>query len=166
MTHSIGNCIKRVVVIVASVIAFQNPVSAQNAFGARRARACATARGSVLAPACARACTPAWVRVRPHARQQKNSMTLRAHQHARAHRGGERRGASVGRATADGRLPPTARRGRHRSDARRLVRSLHRICKAPCPHPLLAHPTTGTGLALFGVFLYSQVKRRYKGKAG
>jgi solute carrier family 35 protein E1 len=33
VTHSIGNCIKRVVVIVASVIAFQNPVSVQNAVG-------------------------------------------------------------------------------------------------------------------------------------
>jgi hypothetical protein len=33
VTHSIGNCIKRVVVIVASVIAFQNPVSLQNAIG-------------------------------------------------------------------------------------------------------------------------------------
>ncbi|GBF88877.1 phosphoenolpyruvate phosphate translocator chloroplastic-like [Raphidocelis subcapitata] len=33
VTHSIGNCIKRVVVIVASVIAFQNPVSLQNALG-------------------------------------------------------------------------------------------------------------------------------------
>lgn len=33
VTHSIGNCIKRVVVIVASVIAFQNPVSVQNAAG-------------------------------------------------------------------------------------------------------------------------------------
>ncbi|KAI8464258.1 MAG: phosphate/phosphoenolpyruvate translocator precursor [Monoraphidium minutum] len=33
VTHSIGNCIKRVVVIVASVIAFQNPVSTQNAIG-------------------------------------------------------------------------------------------------------------------------------------
>lgn len=33
VTHSIGNCVKRVVVIVASVIAFRNPVSAQNAIG-------------------------------------------------------------------------------------------------------------------------------------
>jgi len=33
VTHSIGNCVKRVVVIVASVIAFQNPMSAQNAAG-------------------------------------------------------------------------------------------------------------------------------------
>ena len=33
VTHSIGNCIKRVVVIVASVIILQNPVSLQNAIG-------------------------------------------------------------------------------------------------------------------------------------
>jgi solute carrier family 35 protein E1 len=33
VTHSIGNCVKRVVVIVASVIAFQNPMSTQNAMG-------------------------------------------------------------------------------------------------------------------------------------
>eukprot|EP00775_Hariotina_reticulata_P011709 gene11709-11854_t len=33
VTHSIGNCVKRVVVIVASVIAFQNPMSMQNAIG-------------------------------------------------------------------------------------------------------------------------------------
>lgn len=33
VTHSIGNCVKRVVVIVASVIAFQNPMSTQNAIG-------------------------------------------------------------------------------------------------------------------------------------
>ena len=33
VTHSIGNCVKRVVVIIASVIAFQNPMSAQNAAG-------------------------------------------------------------------------------------------------------------------------------------
>eukprot|EP00889_Picochlorum_renovo_P001580 jgi/Picre1/28610/NNA_004010.t1 len=33
VTHSIGNCIKRVVVIVASVIAFNIPVSRQNALG-------------------------------------------------------------------------------------------------------------------------------------
>jgi solute carrier family 35 protein E1 len=30
MTHSIGNCVKRVVVIVASVVVFQNPMSAQS----------------------------------------------------------------------------------------------------------------------------------------
>ena len=33
VTHSIGNCVKRVVVIVASVFVFQNPVTAQNAAG-------------------------------------------------------------------------------------------------------------------------------------
>jgi len=33
VTHSIGNCVKRVVVIVASLIAFQNPISTQNAAG-------------------------------------------------------------------------------------------------------------------------------------
>lgn len=34
VTHSIGNCVKRVVVIVASVFVFQNPVTRQNALGA------------------------------------------------------------------------------------------------------------------------------------
>mmetsp|Transcript_16455 Transcript_16455/g.28200 ORF Transcript_16455/g.28200 Transcript_16455/m.28200 type:complete len:412 (-) Transcript_16455:692-1927(-) len=33
ITHSIGNCVKRVVVIVASLIIFQNPISSQNAAG-------------------------------------------------------------------------------------------------------------------------------------
>ena len=33
VTHSVGNCVKRVVVIVASVIAFNTPVSSQNAMG-------------------------------------------------------------------------------------------------------------------------------------
>jgi solute carrier family 35 protein E1 len=33
VTHSIGNCVKRVIVIVASVVAFQHPVSQQNAVG-------------------------------------------------------------------------------------------------------------------------------------
>lgn len=33
VTHSVGNCIKRVVVIVASVIAFNTPVSSQNGMG-------------------------------------------------------------------------------------------------------------------------------------
>lgn len=33
VTHSVGNCVKRVVVIVASVIAFNVPVGRQNAFG-------------------------------------------------------------------------------------------------------------------------------------
>eukprot|EP01023_Acetabularia_acetabulum_P062518 TRINITY_DN7706_c0_g1_i1.p1 TRINITY_DN7706_c0_g1~~TRINITY_DN7706_c0_g1_i1.p1 ORF type:complete len:406 (-),score=54.68 TRINITY_DN7706_c0_g1_i1:206-1378(-) len=33
VTHSIGNCVKRVIVIVASVVVFQNPVSQQNAIG-------------------------------------------------------------------------------------------------------------------------------------
>lgn len=34
VTHSIGNCLKRVIVIVASVIFFQNPMSRQNMLGA------------------------------------------------------------------------------------------------------------------------------------
>jgi hypothetical protein len=34
VTHSIGNCLKRVIVIVASVIFFQNPMGAQNMLGA------------------------------------------------------------------------------------------------------------------------------------
>ena len=38
VTHSIGNCVKRVVVIVASVFVFQNPVTQQNALGARGRR--------------------------------------------------------------------------------------------------------------------------------
>jgi solute carrier family 35 protein E1 len=33
VSHSVGNCVKRVVVIVASIIAFGTPVSAQNAAG-------------------------------------------------------------------------------------------------------------------------------------
>jgi solute carrier family 35 protein E1 len=33
VTHSIGNCVKRVVVIVASVIVFANPVTPVNAAG-------------------------------------------------------------------------------------------------------------------------------------
>jgi len=33
VTHSIGNCLKRVIVIVASVIVFQNPMSRQNMLG-------------------------------------------------------------------------------------------------------------------------------------
>ena len=33
VTHSIGNCVKRVVVIAASVLFFRNPVSLQNALG-------------------------------------------------------------------------------------------------------------------------------------
>lgn len=33
VTHSIGNCVKRVIVIVASVLFFQNPMSSQNAAG-------------------------------------------------------------------------------------------------------------------------------------
>lgn len=36
VTHSIGNCLKRVIVIVASVIVFQNPMSRQNMIGAPR----------------------------------------------------------------------------------------------------------------------------------
>lgn len=33
VTHSIGNCLKRVIVIVASVILFQNPMSQRNMLG-------------------------------------------------------------------------------------------------------------------------------------
>ena len=33
VTHSIGNCVKRVIVIIASVIVFQNPMSKQNMIG-------------------------------------------------------------------------------------------------------------------------------------
>lgn len=33
VTHSIGNCVKRVIVIVASVFFFQNPMSMQCAVG-------------------------------------------------------------------------------------------------------------------------------------
>ena len=33
VTHSIGNCLKRVIVIVASVLFFKNPVSTQNVVG-------------------------------------------------------------------------------------------------------------------------------------
>ncbi len=34
VTHSIGNCLKRVIVIIASVIFFQNPMGRQNQIGA------------------------------------------------------------------------------------------------------------------------------------
>lgn len=34
VTHSIGNCLKRVIVIVASVVIFQNPMSQKNILGA------------------------------------------------------------------------------------------------------------------------------------
>ncbi len=34
VTHSVGNSLKRVVVIVASVLVFRNPMSTQNAIGA------------------------------------------------------------------------------------------------------------------------------------
>lgn len=33
VTHSVGNCVKRVVVIVTSVLFFKTPVSAINAIG-------------------------------------------------------------------------------------------------------------------------------------
>jgi solute carrier family 35 protein E1 len=33
VTHSIGNCVKRVVIIASSIVVFQNPVSGQNAAG-------------------------------------------------------------------------------------------------------------------------------------
>lgn len=33
VTHSIGNCVKRVIVIIASVLVFQNPMSLQNKIG-------------------------------------------------------------------------------------------------------------------------------------
>ena len=34
VTHSIGNCIKRVIIIVAAVIFFKNPMPLQNQIGA------------------------------------------------------------------------------------------------------------------------------------
>lgn len=33
ISHSVGNCVKRVIIIVASVIVFRNPVTTQNAIG-------------------------------------------------------------------------------------------------------------------------------------
>ena len=39
VTHSIGNCLKRVIVIVASVLVFHNPMSQQNMIGASLAAA-------------------------------------------------------------------------------------------------------------------------------
>jgi hypothetical protein len=111
VTHSIGNCIKRVVVIVASIIIFQNPVSTQNAIGARRS---SPKPGSPL---------PGW-----------------------------------GGAWA---------RGAARRAAPRLPRP---VCRAAWPSPALSHwpsrsprpAPAGTSMALFGVFLYSQAKRKYK----
>lgn len=35
VSHSIGNCLKRVIVIVASVLVFKNPMSQQNLIGAQ-----------------------------------------------------------------------------------------------------------------------------------
>ena len=37
VTHSIGNCLKRVIVIVASVVIFQNQMSQKNILGAQTA---------------------------------------------------------------------------------------------------------------------------------
>ena len=45
VTHSIGNCLKRVIVIVASVIFFQNPMGRQNQIGAPPVPPLRTARG-------------------------------------------------------------------------------------------------------------------------
>jgi solute carrier family 35 protein E1 len=39
VTHSIGNCLKRVIVIVASVLFFQNPMGRQNMIGAHLPKA-------------------------------------------------------------------------------------------------------------------------------
>ncbi|KXZ55452.1 hypothetical protein GPECTOR_2g1001 [Gonium pectorale] len=47
VTHSIGNCVKRVVVIAASVVFFRNPVSLQNALGTALALAGVFAYGQV-----------------------------------------------------------------------------------------------------------------------
>ena len=33
VTHSIGNCIKRVIIIIAAVVVFQNPMPLQNQIG-------------------------------------------------------------------------------------------------------------------------------------
>ena len=38
VTHSIGNCLKRVIVIVASVVIFQNQMSQKNILGAPTSR--------------------------------------------------------------------------------------------------------------------------------
>jgi len=97
VSHSIGNCVKRVVVIVASIVAFQNPVSAQNAAGA--------GLGSGWCP-------------------------------------GEQ---IVGCGGAEAR-------------ARSVVACLTLYPQLPNPHP----SPPGTCLALFGVFLYSQAKRKFK----
>ena len=40
VTHSIGNCLKRVIVIVASVLFFQNPMGRQNIIGAKSSSTC------------------------------------------------------------------------------------------------------------------------------
>ncbi|GIL52330.1 hypothetical protein Vafri_8223 [Volvox africanus] len=47
VTHSIGNCVKRVVVIATSVLFFRNPVSLQNALGTAVALAGVYAYGQV-----------------------------------------------------------------------------------------------------------------------
>lgn len=58
VTHSIGNCVKRVIVIIASVIVFQNPMSKQNMIGTPRPSYnmllsfCRLLRGELLHPIC------------------------------------------------------------------------------------------------------------------
>ena len=62
VTHSIGNCLKRVIVIVTSVIVFQNPMSRQNMIGAARephSNACA-AQGRGQRAVDAVSCAQAW----------------------------------------------------------------------------------------------------------
>jgi hypothetical protein len=50
VTHSIGNCLKRVIVIVASVIFFQNPMGRQNMIGAQLHPAWKTPSSVVILP--------------------------------------------------------------------------------------------------------------------
>ena len=122
VTHSIGNCIKRVVVIVASVIAFQNPVSAQNAFGEPRS-------------------DHTLLITKPHAHVSGSGRPCCEPQ--AGSRGADL--AAVARTTSTHNFE-----GPRASPLPALL-----PCRSP-PHP------PGTGLALFGVFLYSQAKRRYK----
>ena len=92
VTHSIGNCLKRVIVIVASVIVFKNPMSQQNMIGELPST-------RLLLPACT------------------NIRICRS-----------------SKATCGCHLPP-------------------------CPVSKILMLAAGTGIALAGVFSYSQVKR-------
>ena len=51
VTHSIGNCLKRVIVIIASVVIFQNPMSQKNILGVPRL-SCTASRSNAQKGCC------------------------------------------------------------------------------------------------------------------